>query len=110
MKFDMLCNRVIHKIVSTLIHIGESIMATLTEVQANVIALQAAQVAEQARQDAKNLALQNTITGVNATLATVQAELDALKAGGQTPENQVIIDDVNAKVLAVTVALNAAAV
>jgi hypothetical protein len=40
----------------------------------------------------------------------VQAELDALKAGGQTPENQAIIDDIDAKITAVTAGLNAAAV
>lgn len=85
-------------------------MSTLLDVQNNVIALQTAQIAEQARQDTKQSALQTAIAGVNATLATVQAELDVLKTGGQTPENQAVIDDVNAKVLAVTVALNAAAV
>ena len=89
---------------------GAQIMALLIEVQAASVALQVAFAAEQSRQAAKNAALQSQIDTATATLATVQAELDALKAGGQTPENQAIIDDVNAKIVEVTNGLNAAAV
>lgn len=89
---------------------GRHIMTLLTDVQSQVIALATAQIAEAARWDAKISTLNTTITGVNATLATVQAELDALKAGGQTPENQAIIDDISTKVISITTALNAEAI
>lgn len=103
-------DRIIEVLLNHLLKQGVQIMASLTEVQTSAVALQEALTAEQARQAAKNVTFQAAIDGANATLVAVQAELNALKAGGQTPENQVIIDDISAKVLAVTTGLNAAAV
>jgi hypothetical protein len=103
-------NRKIIHLLHTIAKQGEITMALLTEVQTNAVALQTAFAAEQARQNAKNAAFQTAIDGANATLVAVQAELDALKAGGQTPENQAVIDDINAKIVEVTNGLNAAAV
>jgi hypothetical protein len=103
-------NKQVEHLLQLIIKQGEVIMSTLVAVQANAVALTDAFNAEQARQATKNAAFQAAIDGANASLAAVQAELDALKAGGQTPENQAIIDDIDAKITAVTAGLNAAAV
>ena len=85
-------------------------MSTLSDIATKVTELQTSQIAEASRQDAKNATLTIAIATVNATLATVQAELDALKAGGQTPENQILIDKAVSDIAGVVAALNAQAI
>lgn len=103
-------DKTIEVLLKHLLRQGEHIMATVNEVQAQANALTDAFTAEQARQAAKNGALQSQIDAGVAALAAIQAELDALKNGGQTPENQAIIDDISAKVVNVTNGLNGSAV
>lgn len=78
-------------------------MATLTDMQSKVQELIAAQAQKVARQATKDSALQ-------AQVVAIQTELDALKAGALTPENQAIVDKAVSDLQVVVTAINAEAV
>lgn len=101
--------KVVLKVLNHMLKQGESFMALLTEVQANAVLLQQAVAAEQDRQNLKIVALQDAVNVATTTLARVQAELDAILSGNQTPESQIIVDNINTIIVDATTVLNAAA-
>ena len=80
---------------------GVTIMSTLTDLQAQVAALTAAQAAEAKRQTDQDAA-------TAAQIVTLQATIDALNAaGGLTPANQAILDSAVTGIQSVIDSLNA---